>query len=57
MASVVQQQEHSCDNPPRWFGYDYEGKPLTKHHSVMPQKEDLELIMRDLMYSSEEEAL
>ncbi|XP_062068163.1 F-box and leucine-rich repeat protein 13 [Lepus europaeus] len=57
MASVVQQQEHSCDNPPRWFGYDYEGKPLTKRHSVMPQKEDLELIVRDLMYGSEEEAL
>uniref|UniRef100_A0A5F9D232 F-box and leucine-rich repeat protein 13 n=1 Tax=Oryctolagus cuniculus TaxID=9986 RepID=A0A5F9D232_RABIT len=57
MAAAVQRQEHSCNDPPRWFGYDYEGKPLAKHHGATPHKEDLEPIVRDLTYGSEEEAV
>ncbi|XP_040827156.1 dynein regulatory complex subunit 6 [Ochotona curzoniae] len=57
MSAIVQQVEYNSSDPPRWFGYDYEGKFLGKHHSMVPQKEDLELMVRDLNIGSEEETV
>lgn len=57
MSSIIQQVEYNSSDPPRWFGYDYEGKFLGKHHSMVPQKEDLELMVRDLNIGSEEETV
>ncbi|XP_012602710.2 F-box and leucine-rich repeat protein 13 isoform X1 [Microcebus murinus] len=55
MSSVVQQQEHSSDDPPRWFGYDGEGNRLAETEGRMPSKGVLELTLKDSLLSSEED--
>ncbi|XP_012505748.1 PREDICTED: F-box/LRR-repeat protein 13 [Propithecus coquereli] len=55
MSSVVQQQEYSSNDPPRWFGYDCEGNPLTENQDRTPSKEVLELTLKESLLSSEEE--
>ncbi|XP_012576213.1 PREDICTED: F-box/LRR-repeat protein 13 [Condylura cristata] len=40
MSSIVQLQEYNPNDPPPWFGYDFEGKPLTQKNKTL-QKEDL----------------
>uniref|UniRef100_A0A8D0RNW5 F-box/LRR-repeat protein 15-like leucin rich repeat domain-containing protein n=1 Tax=Sus scrofa TaxID=9823 RepID=A0A8D0RNW5_PIG len=54
MLSMVQQQEYSAADPPHWFGYDFEGKPLTEEQDIKPLK-DSELTLNESTYSSEEE--
>ncbi|XP_072647554.1 F-box and leucine-rich repeat protein 13 isoform X10 [Canis lupus baileyi] len=56
MSSMVQQQEYNPNDPPLWFGYDYEGKPLTKQE-ITPLKEDEEITVTDSIYSGEEEVV
>ncbi|XP_010944964.1 dynein regulatory complex subunit 6 isoform X2 [Camelus ferus] len=56
MSSIVQHQEHSSADPPLWFGYDWEGKPLTEQQDTTPFK-DLELTMKESTYSSEEQVV
>nr|KAF6469411.1 F-box and leucine rich repeat protein 13 [Molossus molossus] len=34
MASIVQYQEYSPTEPPLWFGYNCEGKPLTESNGI-----------------------
>lgn len=53
---MVQQQEYNPNDPPLWFGYDYEGKPLTKQE-ITPLKEDEEITVTDSIYSGEEEVV
>ncbi|KAM4874604.1 F-box and leucine-rich repeat protein 13 isoform 2-T2 [Thomomys bottae] len=38
MSSTVQQQEYSSSDPPHWFGYDSNGKPLKGHGSSVSLK-------------------
>ncbi|XP_008053314.1 F-box/LRR-repeat protein 13 isoform X2 [Carlito syrichta] len=57
MSSKVQQQEYSCSDPPHWFGYDFEGKPIAECDDVIPPKDSLELTMKGTAYSSEEHAV
>uniref|UniRef100_A0A8C3X757 F-box and leucine rich repeat protein 13 n=1 Tax=Catagonus wagneri TaxID=51154 RepID=A0A8C3X757_9CETA len=54
MSSIVQQQEYSAADPPLWFGYDFEGKPLTAERDTI-QLKDSELTLKESAYSSEEE--
>nr|XP_035923373.1 dynein regulatory complex subunit 6 [Halichoerus grypus] len=54
MSSVVQQQEYNPNDPPLWFGYDYEGKPLKRQHEITPLKGDEEVIVTESTHSSEE---
>ncbi|XP_033049564.1 dynein regulatory complex subunit 6 isoform X2 [Trachypithecus francoisi] len=56
MSSKVQQQEYNSNDPPRWFGYDREGNPLTELDNVTPSKEASELTVGKSTYSSEEQA-
>ncbi|MBZ3887113.1 F-box/LRR-repeat protein 13 [Sciurus carolinensis] len=56
MSSVVQQQEYSCSDPPRWFGYDCYGRPLNDQH-IKPLKEVPEIIVKESEYSIEEETV
>ena len=55
MSSVVQQQEYNPNDPPLWFGYDYEGKPLKKQKEVTPLKGDEEVMATESTHSNEEE--
>ncbi|CAO2617090.1 Dynein regulatory complex subunit 6 [Lemmus lemmus] len=50
MSAVVQHQEYSSGNPPRWFGYDSEGNPLAVTHRRTPVRNYSELTV-----SSDEE--
>lgn len=54
MSAVVQHQEYSSSNPPRWFGYDSEGNPLAEPHSRMPVRNYSELIVKEAFSSDEE---
>nr|XP_045720997.1 dynein regulatory complex subunit 6 [Mirounga angustirostris] len=54
MSSVVQQQEYNPNDPPLWFGYDYEGKPLKRQHEITSLKGDEEVIVTESTHSSEE---
>ncbi|XP_077603081.1 F-box and leucine-rich repeat protein 13 isoform X3 [Crocuta crocuta] len=54
MSSKVQQQEYNPNDPPLWFGYDYEGNPLTEQHEITPLK-NVEWTVTESAYSSEEE--
>ncbi|XP_057614534.1 dynein regulatory complex subunit 6 isoform X2 [Chionomys nivalis] len=54
MSAVVQHQEYSSGNPPRWFGYDSEGNPLAEPHSRMPVRNYSELIVKEAFSSDEE---
>nr|XP_014990041.2 dynein regulatory complex subunit 6 isoform X5 [Macaca mulatta] len=56
MSSKVQQQEYNSNDPPRWFGYDREGDPLTELDNVTPSKGASELTVEKSTYSSEEQA-
>ncbi|XP_017708614.1 dynein regulatory complex subunit 6 [Rhinopithecus roxellana] len=56
MSSKVQQQEYNSNDPPRWFGYDREGNPLTELDNVTPSKGASELTVEKSTYSSEEQA-
>ncbi|XP_061054215.1 F-box and leucine-rich repeat protein 13 [Eubalaena glacialis] len=56
MSSIVQQQEYSATDPPLWFGYDCEGKPLPEQQDIT-QLKDSELMAKESTYSSEEEAV
>uniref|UniRef100_A0A8C7BZB9 F-box domain-containing protein n=1 Tax=Neovison vison TaxID=452646 RepID=A0A8C7BZB9_NEOVI len=55
MSSIVQQQEYNPSDPPFWFGYDYEGKPLKKQNEETPLKGDEEVILTESTHNSEEE--
>ncbi|XP_013365972.1 PREDICTED: F-box/LRR-repeat protein 13 isoform X5 [Chinchilla lanigera] len=57
MASLLQQQEHSSEDPPLWFGYDWEGKPLTEHQSptTPPVKEDASFLVEESSNPDENE--
>lgn len=55
MSSIVQQQEYNATDPPLWFGYDCEGKPLPEQQDIT-QLKDSELMAEESTYSSEEEA-
>ncbi|XP_064145976.1 F-box and leucine-rich repeat protein 13 isoform X2 [Loxodonta africana] len=55
MSNLVQHQEYSPEDPPHWFGYDSEGKPLTEQYKMTTLKDDLDLTFKDSMFSSEEE--
>lgn len=57
MSSIVQQQEYSPNDPPLWFGYDFEGKPLPEQQNITPLKKDLEVTVQESTYSSEEEVV
>ncbi|XP_051030769.1 dynein regulatory complex subunit 6 [Phodopus roborovskii] len=54
MSSVVQHQEYSSDNPPRWFGYDSEGNPLAGTHTRIHLRNYTELIVKEAFSSDEE---
>ncbi|XP_075812434.1 F-box and leucine-rich repeat protein 13 [Microtus pennsylvanicus] len=54
MSAVVQHQEYSSSNPPRWFGYDSEGNPFAEPHSKMPVRNYSELIVKEAFSSDEE---
>nr|XP_019600096.1 PREDICTED: F-box/LRR-repeat protein 13 [Rhinolophus sinicus] len=56
MSSMVQEQEYSPYDPPSWFGYDYQGEPLTEQQDGTPLQ-DSDLTMKESTYSSEEEAV
>ncbi|XP_029089856.1 dynein regulatory complex subunit 6 [Monodon monoceros] len=56
MSSIVQQQEYNATDPPLWFGYDCEGKPLPEQQDIT-QLKDSELMAEESTYSSEEEAV
>ncbi|XP_045049787.2 F-box and leucine-rich repeat protein 13 isoform X1 [Desmodus rotundus] len=51
MSSIVQQQEYSPNDPPLWFGYDCEGKPLREQQDTAPLKDT------ESTYNSEEEVV
>ncbi|XP_002919716.2 dynein regulatory complex subunit 6 [Ailuropoda melanoleuca] len=57
MSSIVQQQEYNPSDPPLWFGYDYEGKPLKKQHEITPLKGDEQVTVAESTHSSEEEVV
>ncbi|XP_025729030.1 F-box and leucine-rich repeat protein 13 [Callorhinus ursinus] len=57
MSSIVQQQEYNPNDPPLWFGYDYEGKPLKRQHEITPLKGDEEVIVTESTHSREEEVV
>uniref|UniRef100_A0A8D2DIR3 F-box and leucine-rich repeat protein 13 n=1 Tax=Sciurus vulgaris TaxID=55149 RepID=A0A8D2DIR3_SCIVU len=46
MSSVVQQQEYSCSDPPRWFGYDCDGRPLNDQY-IKPLKDVPEVLVKE----------
>ncbi|KAM5303792.1 F-box and leucine-rich repeat protein 13 [Glossophaga mutica] len=54
MSSTVQQQEYSPSDPPLWFGYDCEGKPLREQQDTAPPT-DTESTVKESTYNSEEE--
>ncbi|GAB1289431.1 Dynein regulatory complex subunit 6 [Apodemus speciosus] len=54
MSSVVQHQEYSSDNPPRWFGYDSEGNPLEAIHTRVQLRTYSEMIVKESFSSDEE---
>ncbi|KAF6085843.1 F-box and leucine rich repeat protein 13 [Phyllostomus discolor] len=54
MSSIVQQQEYSPNDPPLWFGYDSEGKPLREQQDTTPLT-DTEATVKESTYNSEEE--
>ncbi|XP_019600096.2 F-box and leucine-rich repeat protein 13 isoform X1 [Rhinolophus sinicus] len=56
MSSMVQEQEYSPYDPPSWFGYDYQGEPLTEQQDGTPLQ-DSDLTTKESTYSSEEEAV
>ncbi|XP_019306809.1 dynein regulatory complex subunit 6 [Panthera pardus] len=56
MSSIVQQQEYNPGDPPLWFGYDYEGKPLTRQHEIPPPK-NVEWTVTESTHSSQEEVV
>ncbi|XP_055468567.1 dynein regulatory complex subunit 6 [Psammomys obesus] len=53
MASEVQQQEYSSDDPPSWFGYDSQGNPLPSTPSKQ-LKHPSDLLLKDTLSSDEE---
>ncbi|XP_046525945.1 dynein regulatory complex subunit 6 isoform X4 [Equus quagga] len=57
MSQKVQQQEYSPGDPPSWFGYDWEGNPLTEQRRIGSLEEDSESILKQSVYSSDEEAV
>ncbi|XP_037692401.1 dynein regulatory complex subunit 6 [Choloepus didactylus] len=57
MSSKVRRQEYSPDDPPHWFGYDFEGKPLTQQHNITTLKGKVELTTKEAMHGSEEGAV
>ncbi|XP_063093807.1 F-box and leucine-rich repeat protein 13 isoform X2 [Cavia porcellus] len=40
MSAVVQQQEHSSDDPPHWFGYNWAGKSLKEPEVPKADKDE-----------------
>uniref|UniRef100_A0A8C2QPE6 F-box and leucine-rich repeat protein 13 n=1 Tax=Cricetulus griseus TaxID=10029 RepID=A0A8C2QPE6_CRIGR len=54
MSSVVQHQEYSSRNPPRWFGYDSDGNRLAETHHRMQLRKKTELLVKDTFSSDEE---
>ncbi|XP_054420324.1 F-box and leucine-rich repeat protein 13 [Pteronotus mesoamericanus] len=56
MSSIVRQQEYNSNNPPLWFGYDLEGKPLREQQDIALLK-DTELTAKESTYNSEEEVV
>uniref|UniRef100_G3SKT3 F-box and leucine-rich repeat protein 13 n=1 Tax=Gorilla gorilla gorilla TaxID=9595 RepID=G3SKT3_GORGO len=56
MSSKVQQQEYNTNDPPRWFGYDREGNPVTDLDNITSSKGALELTVKKSTYSSEDQA-
>ncbi|XP_005250264.1 F-box and leucine-rich repeat protein 13 isoform X4 [Homo sapiens] len=56
MSSKVQQQEYNTNDPPRWFGYDREGNPVTELDNITSSKGALELTVKKSTYSSEDQA-
>ncbi|XP_048195832.1 dynein regulatory complex subunit 6-like [Perognathus longimembris pacificus] len=56
MSSKVQQQEYSSSDPPRWFGYDSNGKPLRSRHGSLQLKGHCDMKVRE-SYSSEDETM
>ncbi|XP_007943388.1 dynein regulatory complex subunit 6 [Orycteropus afer afer] len=54
MSTLVKYQEYNPKDPPYWFGYDCEGKPL-KEQQKTTSKDDLDLTFNDSISSSEEE--
>ncbi|XP_047681854.1 dynein regulatory complex subunit 6 isoform X5 [Prionailurus viverrinus] len=56
MSSIVQQQEYNPGDPPLWFGYDYEGKPLTRQHEIPPPK-NVEWTVTESTHSSQDEVV
>ncbi|KAM6152000.1 LOW QUALITY PROTEIN: F-box and leucine-rich repeat protein 13 [Erethizon dorsatum] len=57
MSSVVQQQEYSSDDPPHWFGYNWEGKTLTEYQAPMAVKDDASFLVEESPDSEEKEAV
>ncbi|XP_006140845.2 dynein regulatory complex subunit 6 [Tupaia chinensis] len=55
MSSVVQQQEYSSNDPPPWFGYDSEGKPLSEDLNTTVKANLLFSAMKESAYKIEEE--
>ncbi|XP_023363192.1 F-box/LRR-repeat protein 13 [Otolemur garnettii] len=58
MSSIVQQQEYSSNDPPRWFGYDSEGKTLKVNQEMKPPKSSQdagEMTVKRSIVSNEEE--
>lgn len=53
---MVQEQEYSPYDPPSWFGYDYQGEPLTEQQDGTPLQ-DSDLTTKESTHSSEEEAV
>ncbi|XP_052029052.1 dynein regulatory complex subunit 6 [Apodemus sylvaticus] len=56
MSSVVQHQEYSFDNPPRWFGYDSDGNPLGAVHTRVQLRTYSEMIVKESFSSDEEDS-
>ncbi|XP_060052343.1 F-box and leucine-rich repeat protein 13 isoform X4 [Erinaceus europaeus] len=48
MSSVVQQQEYKPDDPPLWFGYDREGKPLEEQQNIKYKRSHLNSLRRSM---------
>ncbi|KFO37581.1 dynein regulatory complex subunit 6 isoform X2 [Fukomys damarensis] len=57
MASVVQQQEYSSDDPPPWFRYDWEGKPLPDNQSPTAPKDDADFTAEESLQGDAKEAV
>ncbi|KAM5236427.1 F-box and leucine-rich repeat protein 13 [Ctenodactylus gundi] len=54
MSSIIQQQEYSCDDPPAWFGYDWEGNLPVGLDGSAPLKGDSEVRKKELPSGNEQ---